>query len=81
MDFIKIDYHLSYYRSATRRLSQGVDSSHEFARLDAIRNASLLAIALEVGIIQEIGSGILTDEEWNKAIDFIRRYENQEIAA
>jgi hypothetical protein len=79
---LKIDYHLSYYRSATRRLSEGTESPHEFARLDAIRGAALLAIALEAGIIQEIGSGVLSDEDWNKAIAFIERYEkaNMELA-
>ncbi|MCY7331277.1 MAG: hypothetical protein LH649_01165 [Pseudanabaena sp. CAN_BIN31] len=81
MDDLRIDYHLSYYRSATRRLSEGTESPHEFARFDAIRGAALLAIALEADIIQQIGSGVLSDEDWNKAIGFIERYQKQDIAA
>jgi hypothetical protein len=82
MDNTKIDFHLMHYRSATSRLSEGTESRHEFARFDAIRGAALLAIALEASIIQEIGSGVLSDEDWNKAIAFIERYEkaNMELA-
>ena len=81
MDTLKIDYHLSYYRSATHRLSEGTECHHEFGRFDAIRGAALLAIALEAGIIQEIGSGVLSDDDWNKAIAFIERYQKADMEA
>jgi hypothetical protein len=79
MDNTKIDFHLMHYRSATLRLSEGTESPHEFVRFDAIRGAALLAIALEASIIQEIGSGVLSDEDWDKAIAFIERYEIEKV--
>ena len=80
-DSLKIDYHLSYYRSSTDALASGNLDPKEFARLDCIRQASLLAIAFEVGIIDRI-YGNLNYEDWQKAIAFIKKYEQaNEVAA
>jgi hypothetical protein len=81
MDSLKIDYHLSYYRSACHQLGIGVLPPKEFARIDAIRQASLVAIALEIGVIDEIGDARLKPMEHKATMAFIRRYENQEVAA
>ena len=81
MDSMKIDYHLSYYRAASHQLSEGIADPKEFTRVEAIRDAALCAIALEAEIIQEIGSGKLDRQQWEKTISFIHRYEiaDQEI--
>lgn len=75
MDTIKIDYHLSHYRAACHQLSVGIASPRESARLEAIRDASLCAIALEANIISEIGNGDLTRDEWGKTISWIKQYQ------
>lgn len=80
MDTIKIDYHLSHYRAACHQLSVGIASPRESARLEAIRDASLCAIALEANIITMIGNGELPRDEWGKAIAFIKYYEASQIA-
>ena len=74
MDSLKIDYHLRYYRSSTNALAAGINDPKEFARQECIRQASLLAIAYETGIIDRI-YGELNFEDWQKAIAFIKRYE------
>ena len=79
MDTIKIDYHLSHYKTASGQLVKGINDPKEFARIHAIREASLLAIALEANIISEIGNGDLTRDEWGKAIAFIKYYEASQI--
>ena len=80
-DSLRIDYHLSYYRISTDALVKGVNDPKEFARLDCIRQASLLAIAFEAGIIDRI-YGNLNYEDWQKAIAFIKKYEQaNEVAA
>lgn len=81
MDTIKIDYHLSYYRAASHQLSEGIDDPKEFARVEAMRDAALCAVALEADIISEIGSGKLDRHYWEKAIAFIHHYEQEELAA
>lgn len=81
IDTLKIDYHLSYYNAAANALVRGIDEPKEFARIDSIRKASLVAIALEVGVINAIGDADLSREEWEKTISWISDYENQEIAA
>ena len=75
IDTMKIDYHLSYYRGACHQISLGVDNPKEFARLEAVRDASLCAIALDANIISEIGNGKLDRANWEKAIAWIKRYE------
>lgn len=75
MDTIKIDYHLSHYRAACHQLSVGIASPRESARLEAIRDASLCAIALEANIISEIGNGELPRGEWGKTISWIKQYQ------
>ena len=75
MDTIKIDHHLSHYRAACHQLSVGIASPRESARLEAIRDASLCAIALEANIITMIGSGKLTRDEWGKTISWIKQYQ------
>lgn len=80
MDTIKIDYHLSHYKTASGQLVKGINDPKEFARIHAIREASLLAIALEANIISEIGNGDLTRDEWGKAIAFIKAHEASQIA-
>jgi len=79
MDTLKIDYHLSYYRTASNHLAAGTLPPKEFERLETIRQASLVAIALEIGVITEIRDGNLTREEWEKTIAFIHRYENADL--
>lgn len=74
-----IDYHLSYYRTACHQLTEGIEDPKEFARVEDIKDAALCAIALEVGIITEIGSGKLDRQHWEKAIAFIKRYEEGDI--
>lgn len=81
MDDMKIDYHLSYYRTACHQLTEGIADPKEFARVLAIRDASLCAIALEAKIITEIRSGKLDREDWTKTINFIHQYEQAEVAA
>lgn len=81
MDSMKIDYHLSYYRAASHQLSEGIADPKEFARIEAIRDAALCAIAIEADIISEIGSGKLDRHYWENTISFIHRYELGEIAA
>lgn len=76
-----IDYHLSYYRVACNQLTEGIADPKEFARVESIKDAALCAIALEAGIIQEIGSGKLDRQHWEKATDFIKRYEIAEAVA
>ena len=75
MDTIKIDYHLSHYNTASAQLVKGINDPKEFARVSAIREASLLAIALEANIITMIGSGKLTRDGWGKAISWIKQYQ------
>ena len=75
IDTLKIDYHLSYYNGSSYALSRGVDDPKEFARLDTIRKASLVAIALEIGVINAIGDAELSREEWDLTPTFIQRYE------
>ncbi len=75
MDSVKIDYHLSHYRSACHQLTQGILPPKEFARIDAIGKASLVAIALEIGVISEIRDACLTQKETEKTLTFIHRYE------
>ena len=75
MDTIKIDYHLSHYKTASGQLVKGINDPKEFARIHAIREASLLAIALEANIISEIGNGDLTRDEWGKTISWIKQYQ------
>ena len=72
---LAIDYHLSYYRVACHQLTEGIDDPKEFARVETVKDASLCAIALEAGIITEIGSGKLDRADWEKAIAFIHDYE------
>jgi len=79
MDSLKIDYHLSYYRTASNLLSAGALPPKEFERLENIRQAALIAIALEIGVITVIGDGNLSREEWEKTIAFIKRYEEGDI--
>ena len=79
MDTIKIDYHLSHYNNASAQLVKGINDPKEFARVSAIRKASLLAIALEANIITMIGSGELNRAEWGKAIAFIKYYQASQI--
>lgn len=79
IDTMKIDYHLSYYRGACHQISLGVDNPKEFARLEAVRDASLCAIALDANIISEIGNGKLDRANWEKAIAWIKRYEASQI--
>jgi hypothetical protein len=79
-DYLAIDYHLSYYRVACRQLTEGIENPKEFARVESIRDAALCAIALEIGIVTEIGSGKLDRHLWEKAIAFIHRYEQAEVA-
>ena len=79
MDTIKIDYHLSHYNTASAQLVEGINDPKEFARISAIRKASLLAIALEANIITMIGSGELNRAEWGKAIAFIKYYQASQI--
>jgi hypothetical protein len=79
MDTIKIDYHLSYYRTASNLLVAGTLPPKEFERLENIRQAALVAIALEIGVITLIGDGNLSRKEWEKTIAFINRYEEGEI--
>lgn len=79
MDAMQIDYHLSYYRTASNHLVAGTLPPEEFERLETIRQASLVAIALEIGVITTIRDGNLTREEWEKTIAFIRRYEHGDI--
>lgn len=79
MDTIKIDYHLSHYKTASDQLVKGINDPKDFARVYAIREASLLAIALEANIITEIGNGKLNHEEWGKAIAFIKYYQASQI--
>ncbi|WP_190400331.1 hypothetical protein [Pseudanabaena sp. FACHB-1998] len=74
-----IDYHLSYYRVACHQLTQGIADPKEFARVEAIKDAALCAIALEADIIREIGSGKLDRPCWEKAIAFIHRYEQADL--
>lgn len=76
---LAIDYHLSYYRTACHHLTEGIADPKEFARVETIKDASLCAIALEAGIITEIGSGKLDRPDWEKAIAFIHRYEQDEV--
>ena len=75
MDTIKIDYHLSRYNAASAQLVKGINDPKEFARISAIRKASLLAIALEINAITMIGNGDLTRDERGKAIAFIKAHE------
>jgi len=79
MDTIKIDYHLSHYNTASLQLVAGINDPKEFARISAIRKASLLAIALEANIITMIGSSELNRAEWGKAIAFIMYYQASQI--
>lgn len=79
MDTMQIDYHLSYYRTASNLLVAGTLPPKEFERLETIRQASLVSIALEIGVITTIRDGSLTREEWEKTIDFINRYEEGDI--
>ena len=82
MDTIKIDYHLSHYNTTSLQLVAGINDPKEFARISAIRKASLLAIALEASIITMIGSGELNPDEWGKAIAliaFIKYYQASQI--
>ena len=79
-DYLAIDYHLSYYRVACRQLTEGIENPKEFARVESIRDAALCGIALEIGIVTEIGSGKLDRHLWEKAIAFIHRYEQAEVA-
>lgn len=81
IDTLKIDYHLSYYRSACHQLTQGVLPPKEFDRVDVIRKAALVAIALEIGVVQEIGNAELDRTQWEAVIRFLHGYENQEQAA
>lgn len=74
---LAIDYHLSYYRVACHQLTEGIADPKEFARVEATRDAALCAIALEAGIVAEIGSGKLDRHFWEKAIAFIHRYEKE----
>lgn len=75
MDCIKIDYHLSYYRTSCHLLTQGIADPKELARQLAIRDAALCALALEIGAIQEVGNCQLERSVWEKVITFIHRYE------
>ena len=81
IDTIKIDYHLSNYNAAATALSRGIDDPKDFATVDATRKASLVAIALEIGVITAIGDADLSREEWEKTISWMSDYENQESAA
>lgn len=72
---LKIDYHLSYYRTSCHLLTQGIADPKELARQFAIRDAALCALALEIGLIQEVGNCQLPRPIWEKVIDFIHRYE------
>jgi hypothetical protein len=74
-EILAIDYHLSYYRAACQQLTEGIEDPEEFKRVLAIKDAALCSIALETGIIQEIGSGKLEGDEWKRTITFITRYE------
>jgi hypothetical protein len=76
IDTLKINYHLSYYTTSTYALSMGVDDPKEFTRLDTIRKASLVAIALEIGVITAIGDAELSYEEWEKTISWVSDYQN-----
>jgi hypothetical protein len=81
LDTIKIDYHLSHYNASANALVKGIDEPKEFARIDAIRKASLVAIALEIGVINAIGDADLSRDEWERTISWMSDYENQELAA
>ena len=78
---LAIDYHLKNYNADANALVRGIDDPKEFARIDASRKASLVAIALEIGVITAIGDADLSREEWEKTIDWISKYQSQDIAA
>jgi hypothetical protein len=75
-------YHYTVFKSAGLALSapEGLDPQ-EFQRLDAIREASRTAIALDAGIITEIpANGKLTGYPLTRTVQLIKRYEiNDEI--
>lgn len=75
IDTLMIDYHLSHYNASASALARGIDCPKEFARIDASRKASLVAIALEIGVIDAIGDADLSREEWDLTLTFIHRYE------
>ena len=76
-----IDYHLSIYRTACNQLYNDTLSERDWDRINVIRQASLMAIALEIGVIQEVGDATLTQAQSDQTLNFIDRYINQEIAA
>jgi len=76
-----IDYHLPIYRTACNQLYNDTLSERDWDRINVIRQASLMAIALEIGVIQEVGDATLTQAQSDRTLNFIDRYINQEIAA
>lgn len=77
------DYHYAHFKCAGAALSKPLDPK-EFARIDAIREASITAIALEAGIIEKIPeNGRLTSQDFQTTMVLIRRYEigQSEVAA
>ena len=69
-----IEYHLSHYRAACHQLIEGCDPK-DFERIYTNKDASLCVIALEVGVISEIGDGKLSQSETDRVIAWIHRYE------
>jgi hypothetical protein len=80
-DSLKIDYHLSYYRVARQKLREGIDDDKERQRQIVNRDAAVCAIALEIGLIQEVGNCHLPIPIWLKTLEFIGIYERAEVAA
>ncbi len=71
------DFHYAKYKEAGRKLAnpEGLEV-RDFQRWDDIREASITAIALEVGIIDLIPSdGRLSSADYQKTLVTIRRYE------
>ena len=75
IDTARIDYCLSFYQCACTKLTKGISDPKEFARVEAIRDASLCAIALEANLITAIGSGKLDRDDWQRTIYWINQYQ------
>ena len=70
----KIDFHLMHCRSASNALEAGIECPKEFQRQSDIRDAAMCAIALEAGIITDIGNAKLTDSQKWQLMGFISGY-------
>jgi len=69
-----IDYHLSHYQAACHQLLEGCDPK-DFERIYINKDAALCAIALEAGLISEIGNGKLAQSEIDHTVAWIRNYQ------